>query len=170
MSRPLRSKLAQETVALCETGRSVTPNGCEVEIAPAIRESVANAAIYSPETLADISIGGLKRETKLEVTGETTITAVRRVANEQGGHLACSNFASAKNPGGGFLGGSEAQEESLARSSGLYCGMTVGAQPFQVAARARVEVFERATTPRGTHLQTSRCRRSRSRKPLKNAA
>jgi len=30
------------------------------------------------------------------------------------------NFASAKNPGGGFLGGSQAQEESLARSSALY--------------------------------------------------
>ena len=32
----------------------------------------------------------------------------------------CLNFASAKNPGGGFLGGSQAQEESLARSTGLY--------------------------------------------------
>ena len=30
------------------------------------------------------------------------------------------NFASAKNPGGGFLKGSQAQEESLARASGLY--------------------------------------------------
>lgn len=120
MSRPLRSKLAQETVALCDTGRYVTPSGRQIEIGPAIRESVANTAIYSPETLADISIGELRRDTKLEVTDETTITAARRLASEQGEHLACLNFASAKNPGGGFLGGSEAQEESLARSSGLY--------------------------------------------------
>ena len=35
-------------------------------------------------------------------------------------NVCCLNFASAKNPGGGFLGGSQAQEESLARASGLY--------------------------------------------------
>ena len=34
--------------------------------------------------------------------------------------MICLNFASAKNPGGGFLGGSQAQEEALARASGLY--------------------------------------------------
>lgn len=34
--------------------------------------------------------------------------------------VAVLNFASAKNPGGGFLNGSQAQEESLARASALY--------------------------------------------------
>lgn len=46
-----------------------------------------------------------------------TLQIMRRLA---GGPVGCLNFASAKNPGGGFLGGAQAQEESLARSSGLY--------------------------------------------------
>jgi uncharacterized protein (TIGR02452 family) len=37
-----------------------------------------------------------------------------------GGDLACLVFASARNPGGGFLNGAQAQEESIARASALY--------------------------------------------------
>jgi uncharacterized protein (TIGR02452 family) len=37
-----------------------------------------------------------------------------------GSHVRCLAFASGKNPGGGFLGGSGGQEESIARSSGYY--------------------------------------------------
>ncbi len=50
------------------------------------------------------------------MTNEASLAAARRL----GGLVGCLNFASAKNPGGGFRGGAEAQEESLARSSGLY--------------------------------------------------
>jgi uncharacterized protein (TIGR02452 family) len=65
-------------------------------------------------------------ETSIAVTGETTFAALHRLAPAGDGTLACLNFSSAKNPGGGFLSGSQAQEESLARSSALYpCLLTV---------------------------------------------
>jgi uncharacterized protein (TIGR02452 family) len=73
--------------------------------------------------------------TKFRVTAETTVGALRRIAKNSPSHLACLNFASAKNPGGGFMGGAEAQEESLARSSGLYPCL-LAAPEYYVSNRA----------------------------------
>lgn len=54
---------------------------------------------------------------KIEIYNESTIKAIHRMAN---GNLGVLNFASAKNPCGGFLGGSMAQEECLAYCSDLF--------------------------------------------------
>lgn len=89
-----------------------------------------NSVLYKPEDfdklikeLRQKLASNNKNKTAFEVTGETTMMAMQRLSNGNQKVVAL-NFASAKNPGGGFLSGSQAQEESLARSSGLYNCLT----------------------------------------------
>jgi uncharacterized protein (TIGR02452 family) len=64
----------------------------------------------------------------------TTLEAAGQLAGQYQ-RVAVLNFASARNPGGGFLGGSQAQEESLARSSGLYTCLTQFKEMYSFNAR-----------------------------------
>jgi uncharacterized protein (TIGR02452 family) len=86
-----------------------------VSIRDALDAAKKGTISYPPEAAIRFAAG--THETVFEVTNEGTLEAARRLASKNPVAL---NFASAKHPGGGFLGGAIAQEESIARSSGLY--------------------------------------------------
>jgi uncharacterized protein (TIGR02452 family) len=110
MSRRLRA-IAHDTVAIAERGSYTTATG---EIPINVTRAVAGTRLHLPdEPLTLPEQGGFPR---VDVTNESTLEAASRL----GGDLCCLVFASARNPGGGFLNGAQAQEESVARASALY--------------------------------------------------
>ena len=119
MNRNNRASVAQETVQISEAGQYQGPAGKQVIIADDVKRAVEGTIVCSADTLSMAPPIPQSHETRIEVANETTFQGLSRLAS-RGGHIACLNFASARNPGGGFLGGAQAQEEALARASALY--------------------------------------------------
>lgn len=130
--RSRRSQIAHQTLAILEEGEYVNGYDRRVQIGTDIQRAIRDSVLYRPTELIALREKRSKEMVQLqpaaeasavriEVTGETTLAAASRLSVDEGREdVVCLNFASAKNPGGGFLGGSQAQEESLARATGLY--------------------------------------------------
>lgn len=130
INRQSRAALGKEAVEIVERGWYSLENGERVDINSSVSRCLAATKLYTPEQLAELVGRGAGRpksglsHTRFSVTNETTLSAAcRLVVNEGHSKVLCLNFASAKNPGGGFLSGSQAQEESLARATGLYASL-----------------------------------------------
>lgn len=115
MSARLRG-IAHENERIVAAGEYRAPAGHTVPLAPAVAAAREGTRLHGPgpvpagERLAEVP------GTLVEVTGESAFVAARRLA----GPVAVLNFSSARNPGGGYLNGAQAQEEALCRSSALY--------------------------------------------------
>ena len=112
--------LAQETLAIIEARGYQTADGATVDLRATIDAALEHTRLYRPAEFAALldTAGATGAAPQLEVTAETTCAAARRLAAT--GPVCALNFASAKNPGGGFVTGARAQEEDLARCSALY--------------------------------------------------
>ena len=123
-NRADRKKIAEDTLKILEQGYFTAPSGKKVEISELQKKAVLGTKLYTPkasdEILKNRSFKDLETSTIIEVTNQTTLDATKMLIAEGHKDVLSLNFASAKNPGGGFLGGSQAQEESIARSTGLY--------------------------------------------------
>ena len=119
-----RKKIAEDTLQIIRQGFFLTPDKTKITIQAKQDFAIANTKCYTPEE-SDHLINKrvpikIPQPTQIEVNRETTLNATRQLIAAGYSDVVCLNFASAKNPGGGFLGGAQAQEESIARSSGLY--------------------------------------------------
>ncbi|MEV5986588.1 TIGR02452 family protein [Streptomyces sp. NPDC052051] len=120
MSARLRG-IAQQTQEIVEAGGYRGSDGRTVPLAAAVEAAHAGTRMFGPGPVPVPRVGPRAAVvTAFEVTGESSLEAAHRLVTRSSDPVAVLNFASARNPGGGFLNGAQAQEEALCRASALY--------------------------------------------------
>ena len=120
--------IAADTVRALERRQYSAPDGRMIDLTALLAACLSGTQCYEPDDLVRLreqvlarSAGLQHAHTTFAVVNETTLQACARLsASQRYRRIGVLNFASARHPGGGFLRGARAQEESLARGSALY--------------------------------------------------
>lgn len=133
---------AQEILDIVAHGGYSTPTGTWVDIGAMQVAAAQGTELFRPADL-DALLGapaGSGSAPRVEVVDATTQDAAQALASDPGG-VVLLNFASAKNPGGGFLGGARAQEEEVCRCSGLYRLLLTQPEYYETNRAERSELY-----------------------------
>jgi len=107
MNRDSRASLAQETLRILQQGTYLAPSGRLIDISQDLAAATQGSRLYRPSDFPEelpLALPAAAGEMQIAVTPETTLEAAQRLAHaSQTKDILCLNFASAKNPGGGFL-------------------------------------------------------------------
>lgn len=127
-------KLGASAVVAMREGRYFNENGRAIDWSEQVNNAVSLKVSIPPEKKLPQADVSRFDETKIQVTNETTLGAAKRLVDEGKKPLAL-NFANGIHPGGSFLSGALAQEESLCRSSALFA--TLENDPMYAAHKER---------------------------------
>jgi len=124
MQKSKRILTAKDTLEILERGFYINQQDEKIDISSAQQFAENQTILYKEENVEDLIAQSLKdapnQNTTFTVNDSTTIGAVLDLINDNHEDVFYLNFASARNPGGGVLTGAQAQEESIARVTGVY--------------------------------------------------
>lgn len=128
----LKSK-ADEVLNLIRDGRYQSATGT-VHLRREIDHALASTKLYRPGDFDKLHSQPQSKSGAVSVVEGTTQEIAFKYCQGDS-RVALLNFASARNPGGGFLNGAKAQEEDLCRCSALYPTLTSQMEYYEANRR-----------------------------------